>query len=482
MIFGLRDVMAVIPEAIVAGAACLLLLVDFLIAKKRKIIVAALSIAAVAAAAFFSLYLVGTDVMWKKVFAGMFVVDGFSTFFKFVLYLATVLSMMLSFHYVKEEDINTGEYYTLMLFSLSGMMIAASASDLLSIYVAVELMSIPVYVLVGFLQKDARSNEAAMKYVILGAFSSGVLLYGISFIYGITGTTELSAVAGALADPSMHTPALSIAIIMLVAGFGFKIAGVPFHMWAPDAYEGAPTPITGFMSAGPKAAACAAVLRVFTEGLQPAYSRWVVIVAIVAVLSLVYGNIVAIAQKNIKRMLAYSSIGHVGYALLGLVAGGTEGASSVMYYMAVYAFMNLGAFSIIIMMRKGEQKGEMIEDYTGLAKTRGGMALLMLIFMFSLAGLPPTAGFIGKFYIFMALIHKGMVGLAVIAVLMSAVGAYFYIRIVMLMYMKDPVNPVETASSRGLYYALAIAAAGTILLGVYPGYFIKLAQMAGGSL
>jgi len=480
MVFGLKDLIAIVPEIIVALGGCMLLLLDFLIPKERKALVAGFAVITVFCAAFFSLFLIGTDVMGRGVLSGMFVVDGFSTFFKFVAYLATVLSIMLSLHYVKEEDINTGEYYILMLFSLFGMMVVASAKDLLTVYIGVELMSLPVYVLVGFMQNDVRSNEGAMKYIILGAFSSGILLYGISLIYGICGTTELTKVAASLSDASTHTPLLSIAIITLIVGFGFKIAAVPFHMWAPDAYEGAPTPITAFMSAGPKAAAFAVILRVFFEGLNPVYGQWMVAVAVVAVLSLIYGNTVAIAQKNIKRMLAYSSIGHAGYALLGLVAGTGEGISAVMYYMAVYAFMNLGAFGVIIMMRKGGQKGEMIEDYAGLAKTNRGLSLVMLIFMFSLAGLPPTAGFVGKFYVFMALIHRGMVGLAMIAVLMSVVAAYFYIRIVMLMYMKEPAAAFEIARTRGMYYALAVATAGTILLGVFPAYLIKIAEMAGG--
>ncbi len=478
MIFTIKDLLSIIPELIVAGSACVLLLVDLLISKERKACMAVLSILSVIAAGVASYWLLGADFMGAKSFAGMFELDGFSTFFKFVFYTATVLSILLSFHYVKEEDINLGEYYVLMLFSLSGMMVLASGADLLSIYVGLELMSLPIYVLAGFLQNDVRSNEGAMKYVILGAFSSGILLYGISMVYGLTGTTELSGVAAALSDPSVHVPALSIAIVMMVAGFAFKVAGVPFHMWAPDAYEGAPTPITGFMSAGPKAAAFAVMLRVFMEGLQPAYEQWMVMVGVVAVASMAYGNFVAISQKNIKRMLAYSSIGHAGYALLGVMAGTEEGIASVMFYMAVYVFMNLGAFGIIIMMRKGGQRGELIEEYTGLARSHRGVALLMLIFLFSLAGIPPTAGFMGKFYIFMALIHRGMVGLAIFAVLMSAVAAYFYIRIVMLMYMREPAGEFEFARSKGIYYALFITTVGTVLLGICPGYLVKLAEMA----
>ncbi|MBI5598164.1 MAG: NADH-quinone oxidoreductase subunit N [Deltaproteobacteria bacterium] len=478
MIFGIKDVIAVLPEITVAGAASCLLLVDFLIPRERKSAVGVLAIIFVIFAAIFSIFLMGTDVMGTTVFAGMFAVDGFSTFFKYVVYAAAVLSIMLSFHYVKEEGINAGEYYILMLFSLSGMMVMASAKDLLTVYVGLELMSLPVYVLVGFMQGDVRSNEGAMKYVILGAFSSAILLYGISLIYGLTGSTGLHAVAAVLSSGSVNQGALNVAVIMMVAGFAFKIAGVPFHMWAPDAYEGAPTPITAFMSVGPKAAAFAVILRVFMEGLGPAYGKWQIMLAAVAVASLAYGNLTAIAQRNIKRMLAYSSIGHAGYALLGLVAGTSEGVSSVMYYMAVYALMNLGVFAVIIMMRKGGQRGTEIDEYAGLAKSHKGLALVMLIFLFALAGVPPTAGFVAKFYVFMALIHKGMVGLALFAVLMSAVAAYFYIRIVMLMYMREPVKEFELAHSRGIYYVLAIATAGTVILGVYPGFLIELAQKA----
>ncbi len=477
MIFSLKDIVAILPEITIVAGACVLLLAALLIPKgERKDVIAYFAIGFVALAAIDTLIISGMEK--TTVLGGMFVLDGYACFFKFVFYIGTILSILLSLNYVDEEKINVEEYYILMLFSLSGMMVIASGANLLTIYLGLELMSLPVYVLVGFLQRDIRSNEASMKYIVLGAFSSGILLFGISLIYGLTGTTQLVGIAEALTDATVHVPVFALAVIMLVAGFGFKIAGVPFHMWAPDAYEGAPTPITGFMSVAVKAAAFAALLRVFIEGLSTVQADWQLVVALVSVASLVVGNVVAIAQSNIKRMLAYSSVGHAGYALLGLVAGTAEGVSGVMFYMLTYTFMNLGAFGVVITMRKGSQMGENIEDYAGLAKTNRALALAMLIFLFSLAGIPPTAGFVAKFYIFMALIHQGMIPLAVIAVLMSAVAAYYYARIVMIMYMREPAGEFELARSRGLVYALVLAVIAVILMGVYPTYFIELAQRA----
>ncbi|HBG46414.1 MAG TPA: NADH-quinone oxidoreductase subunit N [Deltaproteobacteria bacterium] len=475
MFFSTADIIAVLPEIIVSGAACLLLLVDLVLPRAKKGAIAFLSVITVLVAAWFSYNLAG---MSATAFSGMFAADNYSAFFKLIFYVVTVFTILVSLKYLKTEEIDMGEYYVLMLFSLTGMMVMASGADLLTIYLGLELASLPVYVLVGFLQKNRKSNEASMKYIILGAFSSAILLYGMSLVYGLTGTTELSAIAEALRSGSTQGPLFAVAIIMLVAGFGFKIAGFPFHMWAPDAYEGAPTPVTAFMSAGPKAAAFAAILRVFIEGLQPAYGEWQMAVAVVAVGSMVVGNITAIMQTSIKRMLAYSSIGHAGYALLGLVAGSEEGVAGVMFYMFTYSFMNLGIFGIVIMMRKDGQSGDQISHYAGLAKSNKLTALAMLIFLFSLAGIPPTAGFVAKFYVFMALINKGMVTLAVIAALMSAAAAYFYIRIVMLMYMKEPEKEFALVKSWGLLCVLVIALAAVVALGVYPSYFINLARGA----
>ena len=463
------------PEIVVILAACCLLMVDLFIKKGQGHVIAYLSVASVVAAAAVTLSLAGSPV---EAFSGMFVIDGFATFFKMVIYLATVLAILLSVSFLKVEDIEQGEYYILMLFALSGMMIMASAVDLLSIYLGMELMALSVYVLTGFMRRDLRSNEAALKYVVLGAVSSGILLYGISLTYGLTGTTQLAGVASALSQVDGGDTALILALVFLVSGFAFKVAAFPFHMWAPDVYEGAPTPITAFMSVAPKAASFAVILRVFLDAFAGATEIWIIVIAVISILTLAIGSMVALVQTNIKRMLAYSSIAHAGFALLGLVAGGEDGIASVMLYVLIYVFMNLGMFGAVIVMRKGDFTGENIADYTGLAKAHPGFALLMLIFLFSLAGIPPTAGFIAKFYIFLALIHSGYVVLAVIAVLFSAIAAFFYIRIVMLIYMKEPLGEFDLNLTPASRIALGICCAGTVVIGILPSWFLDIARIS----
>ena len=475
MNFDISNIIFSMPEIIVLAGACLLLMFDLILPKSQKHVIAYLSLAVVIIAGA-ETWLLSDNI--AHIFDRMFIFDGYSVFFKFVFYIGTLLAILLSINYMKIEGGNYGEYYVLILFALIGMMIMASGTDLLSIYVGLELMALSIYILTGFTQHSGKSNEAAMKYIILGAFSSGVLLYGMYLIYGLTGTTQLSDLALALKGQESMDMSLILAVIFLVAGFGFKVAAVPFHMWAPDVYEGAPTSITAFMSVGPKAAAFAAILRIFIEALGPVAESWETILALVAVLTMATGSIFALVQTNIKRMIAYSSIAHAGYALLGVVAGGRDGISSVMLYMLIYTFMNMGIFGVIIMMRKGDFRGENIHDYTGLARNNKLAALLMLIFLFSLAGIPPTGGFVGKFYIFMALVRQGLIPLAVIAVIFSAVSAYFYIRIVMLMYIKEPTRKFDLATTPASGIAIAIAVIGTLIIGMLPSWFIEMAQRA----
>ena len=467
------SVIASVPEIIVIVGACLLLMIAPVRSRRFGPMLFWSSLGTVIAAAAATFALAGDP---RLVYSGMFVVDDFSVFFKAVFYLATGLCVLMSPRYLEEEDIARGEYYVLLLFALSGMMIMASGLDLLSIYVGMELQALCIYVLTGFIRQERRSNEAALKYVILGSVSSGIFLYGMSLVYGITGTTQLTDMAAALGSGGAHDPALVLATVFLVTGLIFKVGAVPLHMWVPDVYEGAPTTITAFMSVGPKAAAFAILLRIFLDAMAPAADIWVVVVAVIAVLTMALGSFVALVQTNIKRMLAYSSIAHAGFVLLGLVAGGPDGVASVMLYLLIYVFMNLGIFAIIIMMRSGNVSGEAIEDYAGFAKSHRGLALLMLIFLFSLASIPPTAGFFAKFYILVALVEQGYVGLAVIAVLLSAVAAFFYIRIVMLMYMKEEARPFDLALTPSLRLAIAITAAGTVGIGLLPSWFLDLAQ------
>ncbi|MDH4188048.1 MAG: NADH-quinone oxidoreductase subunit N, partial [Nitrospira sp.] len=361
-----------------------------------------------------------------------------------------------------------------------------SGADLLTIYLGTELMSISLYVMTGLNRAKPRSLEAAAKYFVLGAFSSGILLYGISLLYGMAGSTKLASITTAIATGGTDNPLLLIATVLVAVGFAFKLAAVPFHMWTPDVYQGAPTSVTAFMAVAAKSAGFAAFMRVFVEGLGGLKAEWSLLFLLIALASLVLGNVVAIVQTNIKRMLAYSSIAHAGYALIGLVAagravgasGGSPGLAGVMIYLALYAFMTLGAFAVIGMLRKGGIEGEEIEDFTGLAKRQPLAALLMLIFMVSLAGIPPTAGFIGKFYVFMAAVESGLTWLAAIALIFAAVSAYYYMRIVMVMYMREP-DPSSAAprlvTSPALSVVLACAVAGVILLGLFPNTLVSFA-------
>ena len=391
--------------------------------------------------------------------------------------------------YLKAERLHIGEYYGFILLTLSGMMVMVSAADLLTIYLGTELMSLSLYILAGLKRADSRSLEASAKYFVLGAFSSGILLYGISLLFGVAGSTRLSAIAAATALRGVTDPMLMVSMVLLTVGFGFKLAIAPFHMWTPDVYQGAPTSVTAYMAIASKAASFGAFLRVFVEGLGGLRGDWYQLLLVLSIITMVLGNVVAIVQTNIKRMLAYSSIAHAGYALIGVVVAGklgggagSNGLASVMLYLAIYAFMTLGAFAIVGMLRKGTLESDEIQDFTGLAKREPLAALLMLVFLVSLAGIPPTAGFIGKLYIFMAAVNAGLAWLAVIAVIFAAVSAFYYLRIVMVMYMREPelsVTPEPRFEhSPALSIVLACALAGVLLIGLFPNMLVSLAILA----
>ena len=461
------------PEIIVITIALTVLIADLFLEEKHTYLLGWYSLVGVGIAAAASVKLMDVT---GSAFAGTFLLDPFSTFFKLVIYCACGLGILLSINYLKVENIQRGEYYALMLFATSGMMLMASAGDLMTLYLGLELMALSIYVLAGFIRGSNRSNEAAIKYLLLGAFSSGIMLYGMSLLYGITGTTNLAGILAFLSTTDLTNPALMLAMIMLIVSFGFKVAAVPFHMWVPDVYEGAPTSVTAFMSAGPKVAGFAVLLRVFLYALQPLQENSTAILAGLAVLTMAVGNIMALSQTNIKRMLAYSSIAHAGYALVGLAAGGPDGAASVMLYVCIYALMNMGAFGVVIMLRKAGERGEEISDFAGLGKTNKTAAFLMLLFMFSLTGIPPTAGFIGKFYIFKSAVQSGLVWLAITGVIFSSISAYFYLRIIMTMYMKEPAGSFELSKAPSLALALAISATFVIYIGVLPSQLIDFAR------
>ncbi len=411
-------------------------------------------------------------------FSGMFVVDNYSIFFNLIFLFSTAIVLLMSDQYLKQEGVNYGEYYTLILFATVGMMLMASGADLLTIFLGLEIMSISLYVLAGYKRDNVRSNEAALKYFLLGAFATGFLLYGIAMLYGATGTTNIKGIAEFLSNnPALSNPMVVAGSSLLIVGLGFKVACVPFHKWAPDVYEGAATPVTAFMSAGPKAAALAAFMRIFLVSLPGVEPKWSIILWVLAVLTMTVGNLVAIAQTNIKRMLAYSSIAHAGYALIGIIVGGSSGTASLLFYMLAYSFMNLGAFAVIIVLgKKGEENSE-IEDLSGLGYKHPLLAVTMCIFMFSLAGIPPLVGFMSKFYIFSSAIKSGFLVLTIIGVVNSVISVYYYLRVTVVMYMKKPTREFAPLSlSPLIFLALLITIWGTIFLGIFPSKIIEFAQ------
>jgi NADH-quinone oxidoreductase subunit N len=480
------DLVAILPELLVITGGCLLLVLDPLTPQHRKDWLTYLSLASLGAAFVVGYWFMGAyTVSPRLAFSGLYVLDAYGTFWKLLLIGVSALIILLAKAHLKLEEIDLPEFYALILLSLSGMMVMVSGADLLVIYLGLELMSLCLYVMAGFKRYELRPLEAAAKYFILGSFSSGILLYGISLLFGRTGSTTLAGIREGIASLPAGDPILILAMSLLVVGFGFKVSAVPFHMWTPDVYEGAPTSVTAYMAVASKAASFAAFVRVFLGALGGLKEDWQMLLVAISVATMILGNVVAIVQTNIKRMLAYSSIAHAGYALIGLAVADAFGTASVMLYLVIYAFMNLGAFTVVTMLRRGGLEGDSIDDYTGLAKRNKWAALVMLLFMISLAGIPPTGGFIAKFYIFMAAVGAGMTWLAVVAVVFAAVSAYFYLRVVMVMYMRDPGeaagmpgNGVRVVVSPATIAVLLVASAAVLILGVFPDPLAKAAQSA----
>ncbi len=475
-VLNLFTVRVIAPELILICTALILLLLDFMVKRKETVAFVGVLGALLSAYVSFKLYALG----WSdSVLLGMFAFDGYANFFKLIFYANVILTIFISLKYVVIEKASFGEYYALLLLATSGMMIMVGATDLIILYLGLELMALSTYILAGLIRGQLRSSEAALKYFFLGAFSSAFLLYGISLTYGLTGTTNLNEIATAVQMLNLiENPILLLGIVFFVVAFGFKIAIVPFHMWAPDVYEGAPTPITAFMSVGPKAAGFAVLGRVFFDAFGSLQVQWTGILIPLAVLTMAVGSIIALSQTNIKRMLAYSSIAHAGYMLLGIIAGTPDGLASTMNYLFIYAFMNIGAFAVVIMLRSEGFRGEDISDYKGLARSHPLASAMMLIFMFSLTGIPPTAGFIGKFYVFMEVINAGYVPLVIIAVVFSVISAFFYLRVVMYMYMKEPKEEVTLTTSASMSFTLAVTALIVIILGVFPSYLLDFVRFS----
>ncbi len=415
-------------------------------------------------------------------FLNSLLVDRFAIYFWYLFLAGAAIAILMSVRYLDIENEHHGEYYALMLLSVVGMMCMAAGLDIVLIFIGLELMAISTYVLVGFLRRDRRSNEAALKYLLLGAFSSGIFAYGLSLLYGLTGTTSLILIQRKVSGMDPHNPVLIIALLTTMVGLLFKIAAIPFHQWVPDAYEGAPTSITGFMSVAVKAAAWAMLLRILLFGLFPLRSIYTPMMVFVAIATMTGANFAALTQNNTKRLLAYSSIAHVGYMLLAFVAMGTsepgtpgflDGLKGILIYLLVYTFMNLGAFAVITSLRQRDVIGDELDDLAGLYSRAPAEAVLMLLFLLSLAGIPPAAGFLGKYYIFLSLIESGHYVLASLAVFYVLFGLYYYLKIANAMFMRQPMLSEQLHISLGMRAAIGVAGLATIVIGVYPEPFIR---------
>jgi NADH-quinone oxidoreductase subunit N len=491
--YSAADFYYLLPELIMTAGAIVVLVFDAVARPAENVLNRALAwitLAVIAAAALALVPAIGINVTVAR---GLLAIDAFALFFKVLFLVAAAITVLMSTRYLAIERVRPGEYYFLVLCATVGMMFVAGAIDLITIFIGLETMALSFYVLAGVIRRNRRSNEAAMKYFVLGAFSLAILLYGMTLLYGLAGTTHLRTIATELAAGGGGL-LLLLAVVMLVAGISFKIAAVPFHMWAPDVYEGAPTPITAFLSVGSKAASFAMLMRIFVEGL-PAFRvdglgvafgeefGWRSFFYVLSVVTMTVGNIAALTQSNIKRMLAYSSIAHAGYVLIGVVAGPPRGISAALVYLMVYSFMQLGAFAVVVMLRRRDIIGDELKDLTGLYSTHPWAAVAMLIFMLSLGGIPPTAGFMGKLWLFGAAIDARYVWLAVIAVVNSALSLYYYVRIVVFMWIAEGETPGSPFRiSPALAAVLIVTAAGTVILGVYPRVLFEVAEFSAATL
>jgi NADH-quinone oxidoreductase subunit N len=480
---GELDLRPLVPAMIVAVTGLVVLLAQAFASKERPAPSAPLSLAGLLAA-LGAVWLLAGGTGRGAVLANAVAADDYSLFFHALLLGIAAVAVLLSPSYLKANGLDRGEYYALLLFSVVGMLGLVSSLELVSMFVALEIMSIALYGMAGLYRGRIQSQEAALKYFVTGAFSSAFFLYGVALLYGVSGSTSLDRVEWAMS--TLTTESATLAILgagMLLVGFGFKTASVPFHMWAPDVYEGAPTPATALMSAGVKAAAFGALLRVFGSALASLAGEWQPLVASVAVVTMIVGNLAALAQGNLKRMLAFSSIAHAGYVLTALVATPGLGGEAVLFYLVPYAAVSLGAFGAIAALSRDGREPLSLDDVAGLAERRPALAAALAIFLVSLTGIPVTAGFVGKFYLFNAAVSAGWVGLALVGVIMSVVSAYYYLGVVVAMYMRPPRGDDTWAPvSPSATVALAISAAVTLVLGVYPAPFLTLARIAARSL
>jgi len=473
------DLVRILPQIILSGFAILVMLFEPFLPPSRRTLLGWFSILGVTGAAAAA---VRTAESPGLAFGGAILADHFSLFFTFIFLGIAALCLLGSMDYLQRDNIHHGEFYALVLLATVGMCFMAASVDLIMIFLGLEISSISTYILAGFKRHDPLSNESSLKYFLLGSFATAFFLYGIAFLYGVTGTTNLLDAAerlgrsGEALNPSSF---VGLAIILMFVGLAFKVSVAPFHVWTPDVYQGAPSPVTAFLSTGPKAAAFAVLLRILLGPLASATSVLFWLLWISAVLTMVIGNLAALLQTNIKRLLAYSAIAHAGYVLVGMTAGGREGTAAVMFYLAAYALMNIGAFLLVAHVAGTGERATRIEDFRGLGFTRPGVAACLTVLMLSLAGFPTTAGFLGKFYLFRAAVHSHLIGLTVIAVLASVVSVYYYLRLVVVMYMQEGEGEASRAPLPwALKIAMAVSVVGILYLGLFPGTFSILAQLA----
>jgi NADH-quinone oxidoreductase subunit N len=471
----ISELMPALAEVVLAVSAMLLLMVG---AFRGDGATRGVSWAALVAIAIAAICVLNGPTDPTSAFSGMFLVDRFAVFMKTLVLLGAAFAIVMSFGYIRENGMERTEFPVLILLATLGMLMMVSANDLMALYLGLELQSLALYVVAAFRRDSLRSTEAGLKYFVLGALSSGMLLYGCSLVYGTVGTTSFPALAAAVGDANGPSVGLVIGLVFLLAGLAFKVSAVPFHMWTPDVYEGAPTPVTAFFAVAPKIAAVALLLRTMMSPFGDLAHEWQQVVWVLAAASVVLGAFAAIWQRNIKRLMAYSSIGHVGYALIGVAAANAEGVRGVIIYMTVYLAMNVGTFAVILLMRRAEGMVESIDDLAGLARTRPILALAMGIFMFSLAGVPPLAGFFGKLYVFLAAVNAGLYVLAVIGVLASVVGAFYYLRIVKIMYFDSPAEEFVGSVPAEMRLVLAVTAVFTLFFFLFPSPFVVGAEAA----
>ncbi len=467
------DILAVLPETIIVITALLVIVADVWKGKSRPgmlPVLSSLGLAASAGAAI-ATWGYGGTIFDNTVFS-----DGFASLFRVLFAVIGILTVMFSPHYLHVRRIRLGEYYSLLLISIFGMIVMVTAANLLIFFLGLETMSIALYVLAGFQRDDVKSAEAGMKYLVLGAFSSGFLIYGIALLYGVVGSLDYSALAAYFQGDYELGPMLVAGVALLFVGFAFKIAAVPFHFWSPDVYDGAPTTITGFMSTGPKAAAFVALIRVFGIALEPASPLWSTVMTWLAIATMTLGNVVALRQTSVKRMLAYSSIAHAGYLLVGIVAGTPAAFAATGYYLISYALMNLGAFAVIILLNRRTESGYHYDALRGMGFTYPLLGITMTIFLLSLTGIPPTAGFFGKLYVFSAAIQQGHIMLAVIGLLNSAVGAFYYLRLITLLYMTAPEGEGTVPQPAAYKTALVLSSILILVIGMFPETLLNLIQ------